>query len=529
MQEIITRQEEYRILEKRVNSFLEGFRQNIALIGPSSCGKTYLVEQFFKTRSLDDKALIVYVDLEFLSFAEFIRASFASLLFHFLKKHSCSDYDLDALILQAQTHIPQTTEKIKHILGMLDSKEKASFDWVTGVFDAFIAETKTKTLLVVDNFTAIRSFPRRVLSEFAKYIITQKDILFVFISKNVKAAEQLLSQELNILFGSFEKIYMDSFSHIEAEFYLNRHLIDKTSASLIKFLVELTDGFPLYLDIITKELLKNPDQTLDATTFFARLARLLVDARSPLLMTFKNKLALVKASSRDTFLINPLLITIAEGYTRRKDLISLLKIDAKTLNAKLNKLTELDLVTKNGSFFFVSDKLFSFWLSSAFKTMVNVPFIFRGDNRRAVEERLSQRFEEFRQASLQDNCKRFIDLVQMFRDDTVKTQRKSLSLPQIQRLKIVPTHSKDMTYIIGEAKQYYLILAFKDGFVEETDILEFSNRCSYFRHKPPKKIFITLKKPDATAKVLAKEKRLFFWEKEDVNLLLRLYNRPSII
>ena len=65
MQEAITREEEYKILEKRVNSFLEGFRQNIALIGPGSCGKTFLVEQFFQKKSLDKKAVLAYLDLEY--------------------------------------------------------------------------------------------------------------------------------------------------------------------------------------------------------------------------------------------------------------------------------------------------------------------------------------------------------------------------------------------------------------------------------------------------------------------------------
>lgn len=158
----------------------------------------------------------------------------------------------------------------------------------------------------------------------------------------------------------------------------------------------------------------------------------------------------------------------------------------------------------------------------------NFPLIFYEDKKEYILSLLQNKFDAFTQTTIKDNLQRFIDLVQMFKDDTIKTGRKSISLPYIKRLKIVPAQSKDMKFIIGESKQYYLILAFKEGVPQDTEILEFSNRCSYFRHKQPKKIFITLQQGDETTKVLAKEKKLYFWEKEDINLLLRLYNKPSI-
>jgi len=526
----LTREEEYKILDKRINSFLEGYRQNIALIGPGLSGKTYLIEQLIRAERLHSRALPAYIDLENLPFSEFVRVIFTSLLFHFLKKQpKPNHYHLDLLILESQSLIPKTTDKIKNTLSLLGTKEKVNFDWIAEVLNEFIDETKTKIIFVLENFALLKDFPKKILSELTKYIVSQKNIMFIFVNKKGEEAEELLSQELNMLFGSFEKIYVDNLSYREAELYLDTKLQNKLNLPLRKFLIELTGGFPFYLDIIIRNMLNEAEDMIDIDAFVENLSYLLINPKSCLHQVFNNKINLIKYSFKDKSLINPLLILIACGYTRKKDLLLSLKMDSKNLGTKLSKLMEINILNKNGSFYFIPDKLFSFWVSSAFKNLTSLPLIFYEDKEEYMKSLIKEKFEEFRQAALKDNFQRFIDLVQLFKDDTVRTGKKSISLPHIKRLKIVPAHSKGMKFIIGEARQYYLILAFKEEAPQDTEILEFSNRCSHFSHRQPKKIFITLKKGDETAKVLAKEKRLYFWEKQDINLLLRLYNRPLII
>lgn len=526
----LTRQIQYRVLEKRVNSFLEGYRQNIAILGPNLSGKTYLMEQILKTISLKTDALPLYIDLEYVNFSEFFKVIFTSLLFYYLKKKKeHAIYDLDMLILETQDTIPKTVEKIKDSLNLLYTKEKVNFELITSTITEFINETNIKILFILDNFTAFKYFSKKIVSEFAKFIITQKDIMFIFLSKEIKKAEELLSQELNLLFGNFEKIYMENLSYKEAVSYLEVRLPEKLSVSLRKFLIELTEGFPFYLDAIIHDLQNLQDKVIDFELLRDVLTNLLISPESSLYQAFNNKISLIKSSYKDNFLINPLLISIASGYTRKKDLASILKVDYKNLAHRLSKLLETQIINKSGSFYYIPDKLFSFWTLSVFKNSVNAPLIFYEDKKEFIKNKLNEKFDEFNQATIKEDLQRFVELVYLFKDDTVKIGKKSISLPQIKRLKIVSAHNKDMKFIIGEAKQYYLILAFKEKMPQDTDILEFSNRCSYFRHKQPKKIFITLDKADVTTKVLAKEKRLFFWEGDDVNHLLRLYNKPLII
>ena len=529
--EDLIRIEEYYLLGKRVNSFLQGYKQNLALIGPPFSGKTYLVEYFLKNTQPTSKFLPLYIDLEYLNSVDFIYQVLSSLLLYFTKqkKGIPSFLNLDSLILENQEIIPQTIEKIKNTLNLLHSKEKPAWDWIAQILDKFIEETQQKIVFIMENFTSVKHFSKKILSDLAKYIALQKNIMFIFIAKRKREAEEILSQELNLIFGNFEKIYLKNFSYTQAYTYLESKLGKKIEPSFKKFLIDITDGFPFYLEIVAQELAKSPKENIEFEDFVEKLSLLFSNRYSCVYQIFTEKVNFLRQNFKDTFLINPLLILIASGYTRKKELFSLLRIDNKNLNSKLSKLLELDILDKNGSFYFIPDKLFSLWISSVFKLKRELPLIFSEDTKKAIKNKLKEKFEETNQAQKKDSFQRFLELLQLFKDDTIKTGKKLISLPQIKRLRIIPAHNKNMKFIIGEAKRYYLILAFKEDIPEETDILEFSNRCSYFRYKQPKKIFITLKKADITTKVLAKEKRLNFWEKEDVNLLLRLYNKPLII
>ena len=122
-----------------------------------------------------------------------------------------------------------------------------------------------------------------------------------------------------------------------------------------------------------------------------------------------------------------------------------------------------------------------------------------------------------------------VNLIKLFKDDTIAFGRKKILLPQIKKYKVIPSSkTKDLTYIIGEGRQY-LILAFKNGVVTENDVLEFTNRCSYFKNRQIKKVLITPRSIPDTSKLLAKEKRLIIWEEPELKFLMRLYNKYIVI
>lgn len=523
--------EEAQLLQKRIVAFTEGYRQNISIIGTESSNKEFLLEKIIYENYLQRNVFPIFINLEYITFDEFTRGVCSTLLFHFLKRKqkNCS-YDLDSLILETEKLIPATVKEIKETLrNPSRTKKKYSFSDIEKILDTFIKETSLKVIFVMQNFSRLQNFSKKLTSDLAKYIITQKNIMFIFLDKDQKKAENLLSEELNLLFGNFEKISLSNMSSDEADKYFDTTLGKKLPPLLGKFIVDISDCIPLYSDIITDSLKKVPEDKINSDILSKEITDLLLQPRSAIYQILSHKLKILKAQLKDPFLINPLLTLIAQGYTRKKDLLSLLKIRSKDLNSRLNKLLDNKTIKKTGSFYYIPDKLFAFWLSCIFKGKINTPFMFSHDLYDYTNWKIREKLKEFKDNFTKDNFDRFIDLIHLFKNDRIKMNKKSIPLPEIKRFRTIPAHNKDMKFIIGEAENYYLIVAFKEKSPIDTDILEFSNRCSYFRKRQPKKIFITLKEANLTAKVLAKEKKLFFWEKEEVNLLFRLYNKPAIV
>lgn len=519
------------IINKRLHSFLEGYRQNIILIGPEFSGKNYILNKNISKLLFDRKEFIhIYADLDFLTIPEITKSLFISLLFSFLKRRGVQpQYNLDFMLLESEKEIPQTSAKIKEYLNTLQSKEKTNIYPLTEALNIFIEESGLKIILILNNFSRLKSIPKKALNDLSKYIMTQKDIMFILSGYKDRDADALISEELNILFGSFETVKLSNFSDREASLYLKENLRENIGGNAERFLLDLTGNNTLYINIILNKLNQKHGESERPPNLTEVISDRLINPESSLYQIFRNKLQRIKNNSKDRILIPPLLLAMAEGYTRKRDLLSLLKIDSKTLSSRLSKLMEINLTAKSGSFFYIPDKLFTFWLSSVFKCGFVFPLFFPEEKMRFVQNKVEQRFEEFESISRKDSFERFMDLIHLFKDDTVRIGNKSINLPHLQRFKVTPAHNKNMKFIIGEAKQYYLIMAFKDSRPDENDILEFSSRCSYFRRRQPKKIFISLEESDLTTKVLAKEKKLFFWKKEELNYILRLYNQQEFV
>ena len=79
------RREVLDTLRKRVLSLKDGYRQNVAILGPRFSGKTALIQQFIN--DVEDKdVVIIYLDLEGRDFTYFCAQFTKGLLYQYLKK-----------------------------------------------------------------------------------------------------------------------------------------------------------------------------------------------------------------------------------------------------------------------------------------------------------------------------------------------------------------------------------------------------------------------------------------------------------
>jgi hypothetical protein len=526
---IYSRKREEDILEKRITGFLQGYRHNIAIIGKTRSGKKQLLAGLLRKQFSTSDLVPVYIDLNFVDADALASAAFASLLYAYMhNRHpSCDVIGLDELIVAAEPHIPRTVEKIKSTLAAT-GYHRHRIDNLFTVIDLFIGETCLKPLCVIDEFTFLKKLHKKTVADLTKYILSQQNCMFIFLSSQRARAEELLNDELNILFGKFEKLILNDLRDSEARHHLGTTLNDRLSQSAQKFLLEITGKNPFYLERFADVLSRLPIDRIDDDIFIDTIAELISDRHSAIYQICWNTLGRLRDNARTAKVVD-ILRLIADGYTRRKEIASFVHVDTRQLTSRLACLVDENILNRVGSFYCITDRLLAFWISTVLKCRARNGFLHEDDNRRFIAASIRSSFDAMMSVNHKESLERFIELIHRFKDDTVQFNRKAVRLPQIRKSRVVPAHGSNMKFIIGEAKDSYLIMAFKERRAEESDIIEFSNRCSYFRTKQPKKIFVALDGMDSNLKLLAKEKKLICWNRNNINLLMNLYNQPSLI
>lgn len=526
---IIARKKVESVIEKRISGFLKGYTHNIALIGQPKSGKSVLLSNLLAKKYAGTALLPIYVNLFYADATNFSKAAFYSLLYNFL---SSKDYhnpaaSIDELIFTAESHIPKTIELMKSILSEQGSG-KENVKHVFNVIESIVQESGIKPLIILDEFYLFKKFPKRQLTEMTKRIMVNSNCMFLFISSDKVSADAVLNNDLNVLFGKFEKIYIEEFTTEESDYFINTRLHKQLPETCRNFLYEITGKNPFILDLLCESFNRLPAQTMSEELFLHTLSTELVSSNSSIYQYCYNFIKQLKNDSKTDRLTNVLML-IADGYTRRKEIASFMKLETKKLSSKLSVLLDRNILVKVGSFYYLQNNFLANWITLVLKPLTYNGFLFNGDLSLHVEKNLTKRYQLFKSTVAKSKFDRFMDLVNNFNDDTVCLNSKTIKLPHIDKLRVVPANSEGLRFVIGEAKKTYVILGLKEGQATEQDVAEFGHRCSYFKSKQPKKIFIALDEMDSNIKLLAKQKKLTCWSKNNVNLLMHLYNQPSLV
>ena len=150
------------ILEKRLSSFKEGYRQNIALIGNDQEEISDLLESYLEKQPLQDLIFIhttcAYTDA---------RRFFKSIVFSLLRGYMAKNDSFDELINQASFTLNNTTTFIKETL----KKNTFGFLDILETINKFINESQKKCVLIIEEFSALEDIFTRCFKDFSKFII----------------------------------------------------------------------------------------------------------------------------------------------------------------------------------------------------------------------------------------------------------------------------------------------------------------------------------------------------------------------
>jgi predicted transcriptional regulator len=537
-EQFIGREDVLKLISKRLSDLKEGYRQNIAVVGNELSGKTWIIKFIFDNFS-DPQILPLYFDLSQPTVNIFVQRFFCTLLFSFLKTKGVAlpKENLNKLIEESKPHIPRTVSKIQEISSLLtkDKIDSATFREILSLPEIIIQETQKKVVIIFDEFQNFDSLKiRNVFQELGKKIMAQKDIMYIVTSSSKAKAKKIIQDELSLLFGNFEILELDNFDTKTSNTLIRNRLKNiQMSQDMYNFLINFTAGHPFYLDKITQSIYKNAllieTDTVTLFTFIYSLEDILFNNWGTLNLRFQNYMETLTKNKPD---ILNILLLIAQGKNRIKDLSSMLHKTYRDLNQKLSRLIEANMVSRTGSFYNIVDRVFNFWLNFVYLEKLNNLSQNYEDQVISFRKKIEQSLIEFINMSKKDIEQRLYELFELFSNDSVQLGRNKITLSRFKEIKPLSFNGlyiKRGFFCLCDAECW--LIGFKEGDITEDSVSEFIRESRNIQNKDKslRRLIIGLDKTEINARLLAKEEKINTWDIDLLNVLLDIYGKPRLI
>ncbi|MCQ9208270.1 MAG: ATP-binding protein, partial [Omnitrophica bacterium] len=419
------------LLSKRVNGLRDGYRQNLAFLGPKLIGKSSLILQFFSGFN-QPKILPIYIDLRPKTFSHFIHKFFGALLYHYLKNKNASvSEDLDSLKKSAEKYIPKTIEVIRMAeISMKNAQFDQAYETLLVVTAVLKQESGISCIVVLDEFHLLDTYRiKNPFSRLAKEIIIQRDTMYILISSQVSYARKIMANELSLLFGNFEIIRFEPFDYFTSCKFLEKRFQDIGLPKNLKdFLIAFSEGYPFYLDILSDKLREKAKELnhsqISSSLIGQAFNSLIYDSKGILNQYFGNLLShSLNGADYSSFL--PVLLSAAQKGSQIRNISIATKRQPKIIAKQINYLLDKDLLTKVGVFYRIQDKIFSFWLRSVYQrknlSLTTDPAGESEDFSKEIEQEVLL----FSQEAKKRLTEKVIELFKSFKNEMIVLQNKS--------------------------------------------------------------------------------------------------------
>lgn len=536
MDTVFGREEILDILKKRLGGFKNGYRQNIALIGSPLIGKTSLLA----TLPQDARALSmipVYLQLENRLPSEVIGAFFEQALSGFLKEHGVEiNGDINYLINKSQPFLPKSAAKINSIKHALEkNKHPAALLELFELAGIFCEEANKQCLIILDEFQNLSYLGgEEIFAELAKKIVIQKNTMFVLSSSAAARSKEILSHGLSLLFGNFEVLEITPYNTALANRFIEEKLGNlKLNQTHKSFLVDFTGGLPFYLDEFSRELTLSSGAigagSVTEDIFIKSFETLLWRQWGVINQKFANFLENMPRDREGRSHIN-IISSIINGQNKIRQIASFLNIKENLIQQKTLSLCEAGIITKNGDFIYASDKVFAFWFKSVYLRKIMPHYIYSQEPFLGFRQDLLSQINSFSSYLSKPIAERILDLLKMFKDESVNIERKKIMLPSFKNAGFIKLQGGNFDAMLyGKSQSELWMVAIKNGVLREDDINQFLSECKkHGQLRSQRKIIVTLSNIDTNTKLKALQEKIITWQATELNLLLNLYNKPAV-
>lgn len=529
----------FDLIKKRVFDLKEGYRQNLCFLGSQYVGKTTIVQKFLY--DLDDPAIAaVYLDLENRDLDYMVLKTTRSLLYQFLKyrQHKNLSEDVTVLMNMTQEFLPQTISLVHELLSLRGkSNQEMLFDRLLTLPDVFYRETGMFCVFIYDEFHQMDVFDiQDVFKKLAQHIMQQKQCLYILMSSFQEKACKILDEKLTLLFGNFEMVEINPLDLKGSHELMTYRLSGiRMGIQLKNFLADFTGGCPLYLDLLTSEVVNlaaiYKQDEIYVPLLVQSIENLIFSRWGALSRHFElitSRLCVGKTNR----LTMELLFLLANGQHKIEEFLKMLGCSRTILNARLTFLMDEDIIEKNGTIFYLKDKLFRYWLKYVFQRRLKSLDVDPVRGRREFKDEATKAIVDFQSLVRQDLSSRLLEALKVFENDQIDLYGKKYKIPVFQDIKILKMKhhgglSSDVV-VVGTDEGSWL-LVFRKDLVVEQDINAIVEESKKMGLHPKRCVMVSLSDLDEHARVKALQERMWIWNERELNTLMYLTDKPCVM
>ena len=513
-------------LRQRLKAFKDGFRHNLALVGPPGSGKTFKLHQLLQEQSPD--ILLLYCPQYRESCRSFLHRFAVTILQASLM--GTGPANLEELLRGAEQRLPKTTTALRSLEGLLARRMYGeAFNRTLDTIPLLIEERRLPCVLILDEFLFLEDLGLgHAFHELGKRVMTWPTTLFVLASSSPYRARAILRERLQLLFGQFELITLDPPDSRHAAAWVHQELGTLRGAKTVSpFLIRWLGAHPWYLSVLLKRLKERAvlrqTRELTAELFFQTAWDVLGSPEGILhqwCVSRTESLAHVRPGARAM----EVLLQIAAGARTTTDIGK--RVGRAGLPGILQLLMEHDLVQRKGMCWFVPDPILRCWMAAVLPAQRSGSGLGEGTIRARFEEYLSAAWSQWVQTTQLSFSEQVTRLFSNFRDDTVSLDSKT---GRLQRFATVTVQRPadvqgSAVYLIAEGAGRRWCCTVHEGLVDEPTIAHFDTFCRTQIPRPSRKVVITRRGVDDNARLLAKANNMWVWAADDLEVLLDLYS-----
>ncbi len=530
-------------LAQRFQAFADGFRHNLAILGPPGSGKTFQLQQVALRHP--QRLLTIYCPL----YQESCRSFLQRLLYAILQaglpagrmqaglpaaaragERTDQQFQppLDQLLQRAEAALPKTVAAIRLSEGVLARRQYGeAFTRALDAIPVLVQEREQPCALMLDEFLYLEDLGLgQAFHELGKRVMTWPSVLFVLSSSSTYRARVILRERLQLLFGQFELLALSGLDQGTAGAWVQQELRGIRRAKHVSpFLLHWIGHYPWYLTVILRRMkelatLGNSPELTEGL-FLQTVWDVLGRAEGPLHQWCASRMTSLSHGRAGARALETLL-HIAEGARTATELGR--RIGRGGLTDALQLLVSRDLAERSGMCWKVTDPILRCWLSTILLAQRSDAPPGGEEVRQRFDRHLRQLWSGWMHAHELTLPEQVVSLFGKFCDDTIALDLKTGRLPRFETIRTAqPELAGADAYVVADGEGKRWCAAVRDQALGESDIAHFDAFCRTQAPRPTRKVLITRGRLDQNARLLAKTSNMWVWEVAELNTLLELY------